>query len=230
MTSLGDTEFVVRSIAQTAVDNEREFGDLDAVVGDGDFGYSLARGFEIVLADWDSFDRSSPSAFLQKVGMVISGRIGGTSGPIWGTAFLRASIAAKGADVVRGSDAVAMLRAAIDGIKARGNSDVGDKTLLDALVPMTDALEEEVAAGADAPAALRRMAEVARASSDRTTMMQARRGRASYTGERSIGSPDPGAVAVAVILERLSTEWDQRAAAGSATEQGGEAESSPDTD
>ena len=213
MTSLADTEFVVHSIAQTAVDNEKEFGDLDAVVGDGDFGYSLARGFEIVLADWDSFDRSSPSAFLQKVGMVISGRIGGTSGPLWGTAFLRASMAVKGADQVGGGDAVAMLRSAIDGIKSRGNSDVGDKTLLDALVPMTDALEEEVAAGTDAPATVRRMAQVARQSSDQTAMMQARRGRASYTGERSIGSPDPGAVAVAVILERLSAEWDVRVGA-----------------
>ena len=210
MTSPADTEFVVHSIAQTAVDNEKEFGDLDAVVGDGDFGYSLARGFEIVLADWDDYDRSSPSAFLQKIGMVISGRIGGTSGPLWGTAFLRASIAVKGKDEVTGSDAVTMLRSAIDGIKSRGNSDVGDKTLLDALVPMTDALEEELAAGSDAPTVLHRMAKVARQSSDQTAMMQARRGRASYTGERSIGSPDPGAVAVAVILERLSAEWDAR--------------------
>ena len=214
MTSQADTEFVVRSIAQTAVDNEKEFGDLDAVVGDGDFGYSLARGFEIVLSDWDSFDRSSPSAFLQKVGMVISGRIGGTSGPLWGTAFLRASIAVKGTAEMRGRDAVALLRSAIEGIKTRGNSDVGDKTLLDALVPMTDALEQEVATGTDTAGALRRMAVVARQSSDQTSMMQARRGRASYTGERSIGSPDPGAVAVAVILERLSSEWDARAAGG----------------
>ncbi|POH63113.1 MULTISPECIES: dihydroxyacetone kinase subunit DhaL [Cryobacterium] len=217
MTSLADTEFVVHSIAQTAVDNEKEFGDLDAVVGDGDFGYSLARGFEIVLADWDEYDRSSPSAFLQKVGMVISGRIGGTSGPLWGTAFLRASLAVKGRDEVRGGDAVAMLRSAIAGIKSRGNSDVGDKTLLDALVPMTDALEEEVTAGTDAPATLHRMAAVARQASDQTAMMQARRGRASYTGERSIGSPDPGAVAVAVILERLSAEWDARVGSSAGT-------------
>ena len=226
MTSPADTEFVVHSIAQTAVDNEKEFGDLDAVVGDGDFGYSLARGFEIVLADWDDYDRSSPSAFLQKIGMVISGRIGGTSGPLWGTAFLRASIAVKGKDEVTGSDAVTMLRSAIDGIKSRGNSDVGDKTLLDALVPMTDALEEEVAAGTDAPATLHRMAEVARRASDQTAMMQARRGRASYTGERSIGSPDPGAVAVAVILERLSAEWDARVGSSAGTQNDAERPSS----
>src|ERR1044071_5449885 len=88
-------EYVVKSIAQTAVDKEKEFGDLDAVVGDGDFGYSLARGFEIVVADWDSFDRSSSATFLQKIAVVISSRVGGTSGPLWGTAFLRASAAVK---------------------------------------------------------------------------------------------------------------------------------------
>lgn len=209
-TALSDTEFVVHSIALTAVDNEREFGDLDAVVGDGDFGFSLARGFEIVLADWDSFDRSDPSAFLKKVALVISGRIGGTSGPLWGTAFLRAAAAASGKDELSGADVVAMLRASAEGIKARGKSDLGDKTLLDALVPATDALEAEEAAGSDPATALTRMARVARSSADATSMLQARRGRASYTGERSIGSPDPGAVAVAVILERLSREWSAR--------------------
>jgi phosphoenolpyruvate---glycerone phosphotransferase subunit DhaL len=204
-------EFVVRSIAQTAVDNEKDFGDLDAVVGDGDFGYSLARGFEIVLQDWDGFDRSSPSTFLQKVAMVISGRIGGTSGPIWGTAFLRASMAIRDKEQVTGEDAVAMLQAAAEGIKKRGNADLGDKTLLDAIVPATDALAEEVGNGSTAPDAVARMAVVARERADATTSMIAKRGRASYTGERSIGSPDPGAVAVAVILERLSAEWPARA-------------------
>lgn len=201
------TAFVVHSIAQTAVDKEREFGDLDAVVGDGDFGFSLARGFEIVLQEWDALDRTTPSVFLQKVALVIAGRIGGTSGPIWGTAFLRAAAAVKDKEQLTGADVVAMLRSAIEGIKMRGKSDLGDKTLLDALVPATDALEAELSAGTDAQTALERAAVVARASADATTSMQARRGRASYTGERSIGSPDPGAVAVAVILERLAAEW-----------------------
>ena len=206
-TAVADTEFVVHSIAQTAVDNEKEFGDLDAVVGDGDFGYSLARGFEIVLQDWDSYDRSTPAVFLQKIAMVISGRVGGTSGPLWGTAFLRASTSAKDKAELTGDDVVVMLRAAIDGIKTRGNSDVGDKTLLDALVPATDALESAIAQGDGAADSVAKAALVARSSADATTSMQAMRGRASYTGERSIGSPDPGAVAVAVILERLGAEW-----------------------
>jgi dihydroxyacetone kinase-like protein len=212
-----DLEFVVRTIAQTSVDNEREFGELDAVVGDGDFGYSLARGFEIVLADWESFDRSSPSEFLKKVALVISKRVGGTSGPLWGTAFLRAAGAVNDRaelSELTGEDAVAMLRAAAEGIKKRGKSDLGDKTLLDSLIPMTDALEKEVHSGekpGDGPAGLARIAASAcRTAADATTPMQAMRGRPSYTGERSIGSPDAGAVAIAVMAERVADEWAAR--------------------
>ena len=210
--SFTDTEAVVRSIAQSCVENEKEFGDLDSVVGDGDFGYSLARGFEIVLADWDGYDRADIGTFLQKIAVAITSRIGGTSGPIWGTAFLRAGGVAKGKDAITGEDVVAMLRSAIDGIKARGGAEVGDKTLLDALVPMTDAIEQAVADGADSGAAISAAAKAAREAADATSALQARRGRASYSGERSIGSPDAGAVAVAVILERLDATWADRRA------------------
>jgi dihydroxyacetone kinase-like protein len=204
-----DLEFVVHTIARTAVDNEREFCDLDSVVGDGDFGYSLARGFEIVLADWDTFDRSAPAVFLQKIALVITKRVGGTSGPIWGTAFLRAAGAVKGKDELTGDDVVAMLRAAAEGIKARGKSDLGDKTLLDSLIPMTDTIEETLAAQPASTAAeiAKAAAATARATADATSRMQAMRGRASYTGERSIGSPDAGAVAVAVMAERIADTW-----------------------
>ena len=200
-----ELDYTVRTIAQTAVDNEQAFGELDAVVGDGDFGYSLARGFEIVLSDWDTFDRADPGVFLQKIALVISKRVGGTSGPLWGTAFLRAAAVVKGKDAVSGEDVVAMLRAAAEGIKSRGKSDVGDKTLLDALVPMTDAIAEHV--GDKAADVAKVAATTARAAADATTTMQAMRGRASYTGERSIGSPDAGAVAVAVMAERVAAGW-----------------------
>jgi phosphoenolpyruvate---glycerone phosphotransferase subunit DhaL len=207
MTTSAELEFVVRTIAQTAVDNEKEFGDLDAVVGDGDFGYSLARGFEIVLAEWDDFDRTSSSVFLQKIALTISKRVGGTSGPLWGTAFLRAAAAVKDKTDLTGEDAVAMLRNAAEGIKTRGNSDVGDKTLLDALVPMTATIEAAVGGGDSAKAVALAAAKTARDSAEATTSMQAMRGRASYTGERSIGSPDAGAVAVAVMAEQVAETW-----------------------
>ncbi|MEU3064299.1 dihydroxyacetone kinase subunit DhaL [Streptomyces subrutilus] len=210
-TSAGDLAFVVRTIARTAVDHEQDFGDLDAVAGDGDFGFSLARGFEIVLADWDTLDSDTPPEFLKRVAVVISKRVGGTSGPLWGTAFLRAAGVVEDRSELDASDAVAMLRAAAEGIKARGRSDLGDKTLLDALIPMTDALERRLADG-EPPASAAELAALAaataRTAADATTPMQARRGRQSYTGERSIGSPDPGAVAVAVMAERVAAEWE----------------------
>lgn len=200
-------ELVVRSIAQAAVDNEKYFGDLDAVMGDGDFGYSLARGFEKVLQGWDDFDRSDPGTFLKKVGMVITSRIGGTSGPIWGTAFMKAGLTAGTTVELSGQDVVAMLRAAIDGIKARGQSDVGDKTLLDVLVPMTDRIEAELACGAGSAQVMAAAAETARQSAEATIDMVAKRGRASYTGERSRGSVDAGAMGVAVIVEHVNQVW-----------------------
>jgi dihydroxyacetone kinase phosphoprotein-dependent L subunit len=202
--TLADVELVVRTVAQTAVDNEKYFGELDAVVGDGDFGYSMARGFELVLRDWDGFDRTDIGTFLKKVAVVVTSRIGGTSGPIWGTAFLRAGSTAGGAQELEPEQVVAMLRAAAEGIKARGKAELGEKTLLDALVPMTDTVEEQVAAGADAETVLGAAARTARSSAEATRELQARRGRASYSGERSIGTLDAGAVAVAVMAEAVA--------------------------
>jgi dihydroxyacetone kinase-like protein len=211
-TTQQQVDLVVRTIAQAAVDNERYFGDLDAVVGDGDFGYSLARGFENVLAGWDDVDRTDIGTFLKKIGMVITARIGGTSGPIWGTAFLRAGIVAGATDTLTGDQVVAMLRSAVEGIKARGQSDVGDKTLLDVLVPVTDRLEAELAAGSDAGQVLAALAATAREAAEATVDMVARRGRASYTGERSRGSVDAGAMGVAVLIERVNEAWQTQGA------------------
>jgi phosphoenolpyruvate---glycerone phosphotransferase subunit DhaL len=205
--SLPDVEFVVRTIATVAVGNEKYFGELDAVVGDGDFGYSMARGFELVISGWDDFDRADIGTFLKKVAVVITSRIGGTSGPIWGTAFLRAGAGAGTATELEPAQILAMLRAATEGIKARGKSDLGDKTLLDALVPAVDTIEAEIGQGHDAGQTLRAAAVTARERAEATRPMLARRGRAAYTGERSIGTLDAGAVAVAVMLEAIAGQW-----------------------
>jgi dihydroxyacetone kinase/dihydroxyacetone kinase-like protein len=208
--SLASTELVVRTIAETCLENEKYFGDLDSVVGDGDFGYSLARGFEKLLEGWDDVDRSSPGAFLKRAGMTITSRIGGTSGPIWGTAFLRAGMTAGDAPTLPPDQVVAMLRASVEGIKMRGQSDVGDKTLLDALVPFTDTLERELQGGAAPAAALAAAATATREAAEATADLVAKRGRAAYTGERSKGSVDAGAMALAVLAERISAVWPQK--------------------
>jgi dihydroxyacetone kinase-like protein len=204
-TALSQAELVVRVIAQTAVGNETYFCELDAVVGDGDFGYSLARGFEVVLGDWDAMEYSDVGGLLKRTAVTLSKRIGGTSGPIWGTAFLRAGGVLTNVTDPGGADVIAALRAAIEGIKQRGSTDLGDKTLLDALVPAVDELE--AALGEGAGAALERAAAKARESAEATKGMVAQRGRAAYTGERSRDSVDAGAIGVAVMFEAVTKAW-----------------------
>lgn len=205
--ALRDAEQLVRTIAQTALDNEKYFSDLDAVVGDGDFGYSLARGFGKLMEGWDAMEYADVGGLLKKTAMTLSSRIGGTSGPIWGTAFLRAGSALADKPDPSGEDVVAALRASIEGIKQRGNSDLGDKTLLDSLIPAVDTLEQELSAGKPATEAIKAAAATARAAAEATKTMLAKRGRASYTGERSQDSVDAGAMGVAVIFESVGKAW-----------------------
>jgi dihydroxyacetone kinase phosphoprotein-dependent L subunit len=207
--SLPVVEFVVRTIALTAVENEQRFCELDAVVGDGDFGYSLARGFEKVLESFDSLDRSNVGIFLKRVGMVLVSRAGGTSGPLWGTAFMRAGTAAGDRLELSAEDAIAMLRAAATGIIERGGAQLGDKTLLDALIPLIDCLEQNlIGSGAvGCGEGIARAAAAAERAAADTARLIAKRGRAAYTGERSIGSPDAGAVAVAVMAKHMCDAW-----------------------
>ena len=202
-----DIEFVVRVIADTVLENEQYFSELDGVVGDGDFGYSIARGFEKVLSVWDELDRSLPGNFLKKVSSAIVSSVGGASGTLWGTAFLRAGMTLGTNEEITRADIIAMFRSAIEGMKKRGNSDLGDKTLLDALIPAVDALEKSFEEGDETSLALDKAAIVARESAEATRPMIAKRGRAAYTGERSIGTLDAGAVAMAVLFEAVSKAW-----------------------
>ena len=207
--SLDATELVVRTIAETAIANEQYFTELDGVVGDGDFGISLASGFSKLLDEWPSLNRSNPGSVLKGVSMVIASRVGGVSGALWGTAFLRAGVVAGDKQQLNTDDVIAMLMAAIEGMKKRGQSDVGDKTLLDALVPATDEFARTLQQGDDTLAALRNASKVARDKTEEIKMWVAKRGRAVYSGDRSRGTYDAGSVAVAVIAEKLAEAWDQ---------------------
>jgi dihydroxyacetone kinase phosphoprotein-dependent L subunit len=213
MSSTESLRAAVQVIADTAVKNEQYFCELDAVAGDGDFGYSLARGFESVLANWDTLDGASPSSFLRGVATTLATRLGGTSGPIWSTGFLRAGAAVKDHVELDLADVHAMIDAAIAGIQQRGGAAAGDKTLLDALYPLRD----ELAAASTRPGAppsevAVAVAAAARRGAAHTKELQASRGRASYVGERSIGHEDPGAVAIAVMAENIAQLWTPGAA------------------
>ena len=205
--TLADVERAVRSIAETALRNEKYFSELDSAAGDADFGVSLASGFRVVQKDWDQLDRSSIGAFLLKIAMIISRNVGGCSGPIWGTGFMRAGSRCRDKASITLDELEKMLTAAIEGIQQRGGAQAGDKTLLDALIPVRDKIKEYVDRDdADPGEVLREATAVATDAIERTRNWVARRGRQSFTGERSIGSPDPGIVAVATMLNDLCKE------------------------
>jgi dihydroxyacetone kinase/dihydroxyacetone kinase-like protein len=205
--SLAVTERVVRTISDVALENEFYFAELDGVVGDGDFGLSLANGFRKLMDEWDTLDRSSPGMFLKKVSMIITSRVGGVSGAIWGTGFMRAGFAAGDKADLTADDVIAMLRAAEEGMMKRGQSGLGDKTLLDAFIPAVDEFERVVKEGGTTQAALDAAAVKARAQTDVIKPWIAKRGRAAYTGERSCDTYDAGSIAIATMAETLAKNW-----------------------
>jgi dihydroxyacetone kinase phosphoprotein-dependent L subunit len=207
--ALSRAELVVRTVAQTAVDNATYLSELDAAAGDGDFGYSLASGFEIVLANWETLEYEDIGGLLKRTAVILTKQIGGSSGTIWGTAFLRAALSLAGVGDPDTAQVIGAMRAAIGGVKQRGDCELGDKTVLEALVPAVDALEESLVGGSDLAAALDRAAASARAGAIATKGMLARRGRATCAGERSRDSVDAGAVGVAIIFEAVSRAYQE---------------------
>jgi dihydroxyacetone kinase len=201
-----DVKEVVRRMSGIIVENEVYFCELDSVAGDGDFGMSLSKGFREILSRIDGMDEESVHKFLRGCAMIISEFCGGASGPIWGAAFSAAASSVKGRDVSGTADVAGMFSAAVSAIQARGGAGSGDKTLLDALIPAAEALEEAAAQGIGLKEAFAEAAEAAEAGAERTKDMVASKGRAAYLGERSIGSPDAGAVAVALLFRRLTEE------------------------
>jgi len=207
--SIENIDLVVRTIAQTSLDNEKYFTELDGVVGDGDFGISLASGFGAIVAQWDTLDRSSGENFLVGCAKIISRNIGGTSGSIWRAAFRNAGKSISGKEELTGEDVVTMFRSAAAGIMDRGGANLGDKTLLDALVPAADAFEQTIKNGGNTQQAIDTAAKAAREQVEETKAWIAKRGRASYTGERSKDTYDAGAVAVAMMFENVAAAWEK---------------------
>jgi phosphoenolpyruvate---glycerone phosphotransferase subunit DhaL len=205
--TIADVELAIKTIADTALRNERYFCELDSAAGDADFGVSLASGFRVVQKDWEQLDKSSIGALLLKISMIISRHVGGCSGPIWGTGFMRAGALSRDKTTLTLDDLEKMLSASIEGIQQRGGAAAGDKTLLDALIPIRDTLKEYAAKPeADPAEVLRETTRVATDAIEQTKDWVAKRGRQSFTGERSKGTPDPGIVAVATMMNDLCKE------------------------
>ena len=206
--TLADVEAAIKTIADTALKNEQYFSELDSFAGDADFGVSLASGFRVVEKDWNELDRSSIGNFLLKISMIITRNVGGCSGPIWGTGFMRAGALCKERTTITLEDLDKMLSASIEGIQKRGGAEPGDKTLLDALIPIRDIVRDNVGKpDVDPRDVLKQATEVANDAIERTRDWVAKRGRQQFTGDRSRGTPDPGIVAIATMMNDLCARF-----------------------
>ena len=194
----------VREFARLVASQREHLTELDAAIGDADHGSNMDRGLTAVVAALDATPPPDPAALLKQVGMTLVSTVGGASGPLYGTLFLR--MAGKAGDgALDGPGFAGALRAGYDGVVARGKAEPGDKTMLDALGPACDALDSALAGGLSLPEALAAGAAAARDGRDATTPMLARKGRASYLGERSVGHQDPGATSTALLLEAAAS-------------------------
>ncbi|WP_437638966.1 dihydroxyacetone kinase subunit DhaL [Sorangium sp. So ce854] len=202
--------------AADALEREKAYlTDLDAAIGDSDHGVNMARGFAAVRARLDTLDRGDVGALLKGVGTILLSTVGGASGPLYGTLFRDAGQRVAGAAALDLASLTGCLEAGLDGVRRRGKASPGEKTMVDALVPAIEALRAaqrapqpdgagEGGGGAPLALALARAAEAAKAGAEATVPMIARKGRASYLGERSAGHQDPGATSSWLLLRTLA--------------------------
>ena len=188
-----------------ALHEQRDYlTQLDAAIGDADHGTNMDRGFSSVVAKLAELDGTeAPGRILVKAGSTLVSTVGGASGPLWGTALRRAGRALGDGAAFDGAALAVALEAALDGVVELGAAQPGDKTMVDALEPAVEALRGRLSAGAPVAAALDSAVEAGEAGMRATIPLQARKGRASYLGERSIGHQDPGATSTALIIRAL---------------------------
>jgi len=195
------------ALQRVFAENRQQLTDLDAAVGDGDFGISLDRGFTAVQEDLSANPPADLRAVFQKVANVLIKTMGGSSGPLFGTFFLRAGAACADKSELAPADVVALFQAGVDGLQQRGKAALGDKTMMDAWLPAVDAMRGALQAGNGLTEILESATAAAEAGMRATISMQARKGRGSYLGERSIGHQDAGATATYMVFKAAAEVW-----------------------
>jgi len=197
----------IRRFADVVSEKRMDLVRLDTAIGDGDHGTNMDRGMKKAVEKLDSTEGGDIGADLKNVGMALVSSVGGAAGPLYGTLFLQMGTATAGKTELGVDDWTAALEAGITGVKARGKAELEDKTMIDALVPALEALKAKAAEGADLGDALRASADAAEQGRDATTPLEARKGRASYLGPRSVGHQDPGATSSALLLRAAASRW-----------------------
>jgi phosphoenolpyruvate---glycerone phosphotransferase subunit DhaL len=198
----GDLVRFLELYAQRLAERKVELTDLDSQIGDADHGINMDRGFSAVVAKLPDLRDSEPGAIAKGVGMTLISTVGGASGPLYGTFFLRLGTSFGDRRTISETELAAALRAGLEGVKQRGHAELDDKTMVDAMTPAVEALESRVGDG-DLGTALSVAAEAAAFGRDRVTPLVARKGRASYLGERSANHQDPGATSTTMLFEAL---------------------------
>ncbi len=211
--SYDDVVAWITAFAASVRDQKDYLTALDSAIGDADHGINMDRGFQAVIAKLPGLPNRDIGAALKSVGMTLVSTVGGASGPLYGTFFLQLGAATAGHEAIGLDELVAGLDAGIAGIQRLGKADLGDKTMLDTLLPARDALREAAASGASLGDALARTVGAAEQGMLATTPLVARKGRASYLGERSAGHQDPGATSSYLLLKAAADAWSGAAAA-----------------
>ena len=196
----------VRGFAAAVAEAKDELTALDSAIGDADHGINMDRGMKAVVEKLDADQPGDVPALMKAIGMTLISKVGGAGGPLYGTLFLQFGQAAP-PDGMTPDDFAACLDAAVAGVQARGKAEAGDKTMIDALLPAGDALRAALADGTGFGAALERAADAAEEGARATIPLVARKGRASYLGERSAGHQDPGATSSALLVRCAARTW-----------------------
>lgn len=208
MTDSGKVIEILGKMKEAIEENAEFLTDLDGAIGDNDHGINMARGFKKVGDDLPALQGKDIGAILKKVGMDLVSTVGGSSGPLYGTAFMKAGTKAAGKTEIGMEEFLDLLDEAIKGVMMRGKSVRGEKTMLDAMIPSLEAMRAAAAEGKDVQAVLQAGVDAAQEGVEYTKTIIATKGRASYLGERSIGHQDPGATSYLVLLKAVAAAYE----------------------
>jgi len=195
---------IIGDIAVVIEEKKQYLSDLDQAIGDGDHGFNMARGFGVVMQKLKDAPGADIGEVLKTVAMALISNVGGASGPLYGSLFLKASAAAKGMTEMDLAGFVPVLKEGILGVQARGKAELGEKTMIDVLLPALESFEKDSASGLSGAEAFANAEKIATACMENTKGIIAKKGRASYLGERSIGHIDPGAASSCLIISTIS--------------------------
>ena len=194
---------ILEKISEKIDENKAYLSELDAAIGDGDHGLNMSKGFKAVVEKIKDDDGNDIGGILKKSGMALVSNVGGASGPLYGTAFMKAAVSVNGKSEIDINDFAKMLDEALEGIKMRGKGQADDKTMIDAIEPALKSIKEGIDSGLETKEILKATKEAAYKGVEHTKEIIAKKGRASYLGERSLGHQDAGATSSAIILETI---------------------------